>query len=180
VTDLHNEEYYIKLRKKYIPSHCRVIFLLDAPSSRGKYFYDDTGTVNEPLFKKMMRCFIPFNPVVKKNGLKEFSRLGYLVMYAVNKPMKGIKTSKKRRDVILENLPGLEKELKSIIKRRVVKIIIVGTELREILEERLRINFYVINDGENVTFENKSGEEGYSEKVRFLFNIHNINLVMYC
>ena len=177
---MHSEEYYKKLRKKYTPSHCRVIFLLESPPASGKYFYDDSGTVNEPLFKKMMKCFIPFNPVTKKNGLKEFSRMGYLVMYAVNKPLNRIKSAKKKREVILDNLGGLEKDLKSIVKRRAVKIIIVGSELREILEAKLKENFYVVNDGENVSFENEIGENSFSEKIRFLFNIHNINLEMYC
>lgn len=177
---MHSQEYYIKLRKKYTPSHCRVIFLFESPPSSGKYFYDESGLVNEPHFKKMMKCFIPFNPVTKKNGLKEFTRIGYLVMHAVYKPLNRIKSAKKKREVILDNLGWLEKDLKSIIKRRVVKIIIVGMELREILEEKLKENFYVVNDGENVSLENKIGENSFSEKVRFLFNIHNINLEMYC
>ncbi len=177
---MHSEEYYVKLRKKYTPSHCRVIFLFESPPARGGYFYDETGSVNEPLFKKMMKCFIPFNPIVKKNGLKEFARLGYLVMYAVNKPLNNIKGKKKKREAILDNFNELKKDLKSITGRRVVKIIIVGNDLREILEDKLKENFYVINDGENVSFENDTGDNGYSGKVRFLFNIHNINLEMYC
>jgi hypothetical protein len=177
---LHNEEYYKKLRKKFTPRYCRVIFLLESPPVSGKYFYDDTGTVNEPLYKKMMRCFIPFNPIKKTNGLREFARLGYLIVYAVYFPLDHVKSNRKKREIVLENLDRLEKDLKSITKGRAVKIIIVGSELRELLENKLKENFYVINDGENVSFENRFGENSYSEKVRFLFNIHNINLEMYC
>jgi hypothetical protein len=177
---LYNEEYYKKFRRKYIPHYCRIIFLFDSPSSRGKYFYDDTGTVRETKFKRMMRCFIPFNPTAKRNGLKEFARLGYLVTYAVYGPLKHIRNLKKRKEAVLENYKKLERDLNSIIKGKPVKIIIVGTELREILEEKLREKFYVINDGVNVPFENREGENSFSEKVRFLFNIHNINLEMYC
>jgi hypothetical protein len=154
--------------------------LFDSPSLRGKYFYDDTGSVRETKFKKMMRCFIPFNPSSKKNGLKEFARLGYLVIYAAYEPLKHIRSLKKRREKVLEGYKKLERDLKGIIKGKPVKIIIVGTDLREILEEKLRENFYVINDGVNVPFENREGENSFSEKVRFLFNIHNINLEMYC
>lgn len=178
--NLFNEEYYKKYRKKYSPHYCRIIFLFDTPSRRGKYFYDDTGSVKETKFKKMMRCFIPFNPSSKKSGLNEYARLGYLVMYAVYEPLKHIMSLKKRREKVLESYKKLKRDLNSIIKSKPVKIIIVGTELREILEEKLREEFYVINDGVNVPFENREGENSFSEKVRFLFNIHNINLEMYC
>ena len=178
--NLHNEKYYKKYRRKYTPHYCRIIFLFDSPSSRGKYFYDDTGSVRETKFKKMMRCFIPFNPSSKKNGLKEFARQGYLVMYAVYEPLKHIRNLKKRRTAILEGYKKLERDLNSIIKGKPVKIIIIGTEFREILEEKLREKFYVINDGVNVPFENREGENSFMEKVRFLFSIHNINLEMYC
>jgi hypothetical protein len=177
---LHNEEYYKKCRRRYIPHYCRIIFLFDTPSKRGKYLYDDTGTVRETKFKRMMKCFIPFNPSTKKNGLKEFARLGYLVIYAVYEPLKHIRSLKKRKETVLEGYKKLERDLNSIIKGKPVKIIIVGTELREILEEKLREKFYVINDGVNVPFENRDGENSFREKVRFLFNIHNINLEMYC
>ena len=101
-------------------------------------------------------------------------------MYAVYEPLKHIRNLKKRRTAILEGYKKLERDLNSIIKGKPVKIIIIGTEFREILEEKLREKFYVINDGVNVPFENREGENSFREKVRFLFNIHNINLEMYC
>lgn len=177
---MHREEYYKKYRRKYTPHFCRIIFLFDTPSGRGKYFYDDTGSVRETKFKRMTKCFIPFNPSTKRNGLKEFARLGYLVTYAVYEPLKHIRSLKKRRETVLKSCKKLERDLNRIIKGKPVKIIIVGTELREILEEKLREKFYVINDGVNVPFENRDGENSFREKVRFLFNIHNINLEMYC
>ena len=177
---MHSESYYKKHRKKYTPHYCRVIFLFDAPSSRGKYLYDDTGSVRETKFKKMMRCFVPFNPSSKKNGLREFARLGYLVVYAVYEPLKHIRSLKIRKETVLEGYKKLERDLNRIIKDKPVKIIIIGTEFREILEEKLREKFYVINDGVNVPFENREGENSFMEKVRFLFSIHNINLEMYC
>ena len=177
---MYNEKYYKKYRNKYTPHYCRIIFLFDSPSRRGKYLYDDTGSVRETKFKKMMRCFIPFNPSSKKNGLREFARLGYLAVYAAYEPLKHIRSIKRRKETLLESYKKLEKDLNSIIKDKPIKIIIVGTELREILEEKLRRKFYVINDGVNVPFEDRKGENSFSEKVRFLFNIHNINLEMYC
>jgi hypothetical protein len=177
---LYNEKYYKKYRKKYTPHYCRIIFLFDSPSRRGKYLYDDTGSVRETKFRKMMRCFIPFNPSTKKNGLREFARLGYLVVYSDYEPLKQTRSVKKRKEKLLEGYKKLERDLSSVIKGKPIKIIIVGKELREILEEKLREKFYVINDGMNVPFEDRGGENSFSEKVRFLFNIHNINLEMYC
>jgi hypothetical protein len=176
---LHSEEYYKKLRKKYIPAHCRLIFLFESPPASGKYFYDDAGTVNEPLFKQMVKCFIPFNPVKKENGLKEFSRLGYLIIDATYKAVDKL-CKKGRKETILRDYPVLEVDLKKVIKENHTKIIIVGTGLREILEDKLKENFYVINDGENVPFPLYGHQNEFSEKIRFLFNIHNINLEMYC
>ena len=176
---MHSESYYKKHRKKYTPHYCRVIFLFESPPASGKYFYDDSGSVKEPLFKRMMQCFIPFNPVKKKNGLREFARLGYLLVDSTYKTVDKLSRGK-RKDTVLKYFPELVKDLKKVTGEKHTKIIIVGTGLRKIIEDKLKENFYVINDGENVPFPLYGRDEEFREKVRFLFNIHNINLEMYC
>jgi len=176
---MHSEEYYKKLRKKYTPELCRLIFIFESPPASGKYFYDDEGSVNEPLFKIMMKCFCPFIPVAKENGLKEFKRLGFLIVDAVYKAVDKM-SEKQKKEIILKTYPRLEKDLKKIIGKNHTKIVIVGTDLRKILESKLEKIFYVINDGENVPFPLYGHGDEFTEKIRHLSNWHNVNLKIFC
>jgi hypothetical protein len=176
---MHTESYYKKLRKKYTPAEIKLIFLFESPPESGEYFYDDTGKITEPLFTDMMNCFIPFVPTSKKEGLKEFTRLGYLLVDSTYKSINNLDNGE-RRQTILKEYPKLEKDLKILMKESQAKIVIVGNTLRKILEDKLKENFYVINDGENVPFPLYRRRNEFCEKIRFLFDIHNVNLVMYC
>ena len=176
---MHTESYYKKLRKKYTPAEIKLIFLFESPPESGEYFYDDSGKIAEPLFTDMMNCFIPFVPTTKEEGLKEFARLGYLLVDSIYKPVDNLDNGE-RRETILKEYLKLEKDLNRLIKDSQAKIVIVGITLRKILEDRLKEKFYVINDGENVPFPLYRRRTEFCEKIRFLFDIHNVNLVMYC
>jgi hypothetical protein len=126
-----------------------------------------------------MRCFIPFVPSTKKDGLKEFARLGYLLVDSAYKPVNHLDNGE-RKEIILKEYPKLEEDLKGLIRENQTKIVIVGNGLRRILEDKLKENFYVINDGENVPFPLYRHRTEFCEKIRFLFDIHNVNLVVYC
>ena len=119
------KQYYKKLRKKYIPEICRLIFVFESPPASGKYFYDDSGSIDEPLYKFMMKCFCPFNPVLKENGLKEFKRLGILLIDAVYSPVNRL-SPKKRKESLLKNTSKLKEDLKKIIGKTTLKVLIVG------------------------------------------------------
>jgi len=176
---MHSETYYKKFRKKYTPEICRLILVFESPPASGKYFYDDSGSVNEPLFKFMMKCFCPFNPVLKENGLKEFKRLGILLVDASYASVNKL-SPKKRKDTLLKNYPKMEADLKKIIGKNHTKVLIVGAGLRKILEPRLEQKYFVINDAENLPFPLYGREKKFAEKIRYLFNWHNVNLELYC
>jgi hypothetical protein len=137
------------------------------------------GSADEPLFKFMMKCFCPFDPVAKENGLKEFKRLGILLVDAVYIPVNKL-NSRERKEMVLKNYPKLEADLKSIIGKNHTKILIIGTGLRKILEPLLEKKFFVMNDGENVPFPLYQWGSKFKEKIRHLFNWHNVNLELYC
>ena len=176
---MHSEAYYKKLRKKYTPVLCRLIFVFESPPESDEYFYNDKGSINEPLFKFMMKCFCPFNPVQKSNGLKEFARLGILIVDAVYKPINKL-GAKQKKELILKNYPGLEADLKKIVGKNHTRIAIVGNGLRKIIEPMLEKKFYVINDGENIPFPLYGHQKKFTDKIRFLFVIHNVNLELFC
>ncbi len=176
---MYSEKHYKKLRKNYIPELCRLIFIFESPPASGKYFYDDSGTVDEPLFKFMMKCFCPFNPVEKQNGLKEFKRLGILLVDAVYKPLNRLSQSERKR-AVLRSYPKLENDLRKIIGKNHTKILIAGKSLRKILEPKLETRFYVINDRVGLPFPLYGRGKNFAEKIRHLFNWHNVNLELYC
>jgi len=55
-----NKEYYLRFRNKYHPTNIKTVFILESPPASGKYFYDESGNVSEPLFKAMMKL-LKFN-----------------------------------------------------------------------------------------------------------------------
>jgi hypothetical protein len=177
---MHTESYYKKLREKYTPHEIKLIFIFESPPTNGTYFYDDTGPVNEPLFKGMMKCFIPFVPAAKEEGLTEFCKRGFLVVDAVYVPIDNIRSSNERETVIQKHYKKLENDLRSLIKNRAVRIILVGAAVSKALEEKLKEKFYVINDGEVVPFNGNGQQNNFRSKIRYLFNLHNVDLDLYC
>ena len=47
------------------------------PPASGKYFYDPTGAITEPLFSAFMR-HLRISPLTKERGLQELQRIGWM------------------------------------------------------------------------------------------------------
>lgn len=166
-----NKEYYYNLRNKYRPINLRIVFFLESPPVSGKYFYDEEGSVSEPLFSAMMKLF-NFNPQNKREGLTYFADSGYFIVDATYEPvnkLKGIKREKK----ILENFENLVEDLKKLGNPKQINIILVKANICRLLEIRLiSMGFKVLNHGSIIPFPSTGHQKKfYTEVGKVIENI---------
>ncbi len=121
-----------------------MIFLLESPPASGKYFYDTSGKITEPLYASFMK-FFKIITATKVEGLRQFCDKGkYLVdatYTAVNK-MPG----KTRKQTILNDYINLKADLNSIIQSRNNRIIIIKCSLYDLLFKKLKEDGYNVKD----------------------------------
>lgn len=158
---MSTKSYYLNLRQKYLPEKTKLIFLLESPPVSGKYFYDPGGRTSEPLFAAMMKL-INCQPVTKAEGLAEFARQHNVLVDATYSPVNHIKNEKRRNEEILRDLPALIDDLKKIIGRRRVKIILVKANICRMLEQPLKaVGINVINNGVIVPFPSNGQQSNF-------------------
>ena len=64
---------YLALRRKFAPRSVKLVIVAESPPVSGKYFYNPTGSVGEPLYAALM-LHVPFAPTTKESGLLEFQK----------------------------------------------------------------------------------------------------------
>jgi hypothetical protein len=171
---MKNKEYYHRLRNKYLPDKLKNIFVLESPPASGKYFYDESGKINEPLFKAMMKL-IGFNPKDKRKGLQLFQKIGYFLVDATYQPINNLK-GKKRNDVILRDFTELVKELKKFCHCNQIPIILIKANICRILEPRLRQEGFVVqNNGLVVPFPSNGWQKSFFEKINKFHKVAKIS-----
>jgi hypothetical protein len=86
-----------------------------APAS-GLYLYNPAGAASEPLFRALMQQ-LPFSPVNKESGLREFKRRGWILVDATYEPVNELSPSKRDR-AIVGGYQSLREDLASLKRRR--------------------------------------------------------------
>lgn len=162
-------EHYLTLRSKYLPTDLKVVFILESPPASGKYFYDEEGSINEPLFSAMMEL-LGLKPSSKRDGLRHFADSGHFLVDAIYEPVNELKRAT-RDNAILRNFDILVADLEKLADPREIKFILVKANVCRLLEERLLSKgFNVRNNGVIIPFPS-NGQQG-----RFLVKIHEIGL----
>ena len=160
------KSYYINLRQKYLPKRIKIIFLLESPPVSGDFFYDPAGRTTEQLFSSMMKL-IDYQLKSKADGLAEFARQHYVLADATYSPVNQIKNERKRNEKILRDLPNLIDDLRSMIGRRRVKLILVKANICRMLEEPLKaVGFKVINNGIMVPFPGSGQQKNFFKAIK--------------
>lgn len=137
-------EEYKKMRNNYIPDLIRLIFILESPPSSGKYFYDESGDITEPLFAAMMKL-IELSPASKKEGLDKFVQYGYLIVDSIYEPVNRLK-KRERDEAIIKNYNNLINDLLEFGSRNKLPLFLVKSNICKLLEERLREDgFRIVN-----------------------------------
>lgn len=150
---MHNRDYYIKLRAKYRPPRPKLVLIAESPPAGGRYFYDLSGKVTEPLLRAMMQDVLGISPSSKEEGLSEFAKAGYLLVDATYTPVNKSFTPKERDAKILEDYPLLLQDLNDLLPDKATKIMLIKANVCRLLDARLQADGYnVINRGIIVPF----------------------------
>ena len=68
---------YLDLRRRFEPDNVTLVIVAESPPASGRYFYDTTGSIKEPLFTALMKQ-LGVAPASKEAGLRDFQRRGWI------------------------------------------------------------------------------------------------------
>ena len=149
---------YLALRGRYEPARVELVIVAESPPASGRYFYDPTGAITEPLFSALMKK-VGVSPATKDAGLRAFQNRGWVLVDATYEPVNELR-KKQRNEIILRDCPPLVADLRRLASGRAVPIVLVKANVCRLLEPVLRQSgFEVINDGRLVYFPS-SGQQG--------------------
>lgn len=139
------------MRNNFTPSLVLLTFILESPPKSGKYFYDHTGSINEPLFSAMMKL-LEIQARTKREGLVQFMNRGYLIVDSTYNPVNDLKR-KKRNEAILLDFESLLKDLKNLSKKGTFPLFLVKANICRILGSKLSQKGYeIVNQDRVVPF----------------------------
>jgi len=145
---MHSKSYYLNLRDEYRPAELRTIFLFESPPISGKYFYDVTGSIKEPLFSAIMRLF-NWSVETKAQGLARLRDAGYFLLDATYEPVNAMPRAQRKR-VIAEHYPDLSAELR---RNSEAEVIIGAVTVLDAVGNRLvKDGFRLLNHGRRIPF----------------------------
>jgi len=149
---MHDREYYLGLRARYLPRDIRLIIVAESPPVSGKYFYDPAGRPTEPLFRALMRDVLGITPTAKPEGLEAFAKAGYVLVDATYRPVNALSETQ-RGQIILADYPVLKQDLLTLPGIQNSKILLIKMNVCRLLEEKLLTDgFNVINRGTAIPF----------------------------
>ena len=155
-----NRDYYLRLRKRYLPSKLNLLFILESPPVSGNYFYDEIGKTTEPLFSAFMK-FLNYSPSDKNDGLEHFKNEGYLLVDATYKQVNKLK-GKIRDYTILSDYNRLIDDLINMCPEKNVPIILVKANICRMFDERLtERGFNILNKGVVIPFPSRGHQKRF-------------------
>ena len=151
---------YIALRGRYEPATVELVIVAESPPASGRYFYDPTGAVTEPLFSALMKR-VGVSSATKDAGLRAFQDRGWVLVDATYEPVNALGTTQ-RNSIIRRDCPLLVADLKRLASGKAVPIVLVKANVCRLLEPVLRQSgFEVINDGRPIYFPSTGRQEQF-------------------
>lgn len=148
---------YLSMRRKFEPTTVTLVIVAESPPVGGKYFYDPTGKVSEPLFNALMKQLGPdIQRKTKIDGLREFQSRGWVLVDATYEPVNTLdKTDNDKDLVIARDYQELCGDLKRLLvgRWREIPLILIKANVCKLLEPKLtKDGFKVLNKGRTVRF----------------------------
>ncbi len=163
-----NKERYLSLRNRYKPLQIKIVFIAESPPISGKYFYDESGLITEPLFAAMMKL-LQLKPRSKRDGLKYFSDTGHFLIDATYEPVNHLK-GKARENAILQCYDELIHDLDSIDNSDGIKVILIKANICRLMEDRLTsMGFNVLNNGVIVPFPSTGHQKVFRRNIKRIY-----------
>jgi hypothetical protein len=151
---VRDRDYYLRLRRVYEPENIRLVIVAESPPASGKYFYDPTGSTNEPLFGAIM-LQLGRSPISKEVGLRELQERGWVLVDATYQPVDKLtkEASHDRDAIIASDYPLLLDDLASLMPNRSIPLVLIKANVCRILGPLLsKDGFSVLNGGRAIYF----------------------------
>jgi len=147
------KDIYRKAREKYKPKRVKVLFIAESPpppNGKPRYFYFEQVHQHDNLFVAMVRALygadvvsLGRNSNTKIELLKRFKKDGYFLIDAVEFPLGGSPSDRKR--MILKHVDQLIARLKRICHRDIKIILIKANIYRLLAGELKKKGFNILN-----------------------------------
>ena len=158
---------YLSLRRSFEPAIVTLVIVAESPPISGKYFYDPSGEVSEPLFDALMKQ-IGIRPKTKPDGLCEFQRRGWVLVDATYEAVNA--HDKRRRDsVIARDYPELLNDLNRLLASgwNEIPLILIKANVCTLLGPKLKDSgFNVLNEGRIVYFPGTGHQRDFDVQFR--------------
>lgn len=165
---------YIKQRNKYLPQKIKLVFVFESPPSSNMYFYNDSGRPSEPLFRVMMKTVFNRTFETKKEGLKNFSAKGFILVDPIYKPVDKIDDELADQE-ILKNYKNFIADLNSLMVNKNTPIVLVKANIHKILSQKLISDeFNVINKDYNIPYPIHYHQLKFSNAIRKIIKKENL------
>ncbi len=159
---------YLSMRREFEPTSERVklVIVAESPPASGKYLYDSGGSVNEPLFKALMRQLGITRPTTKIEGLRAIQKRGWVLVDATYRPV----NNDKRRDFVVgRDYSEFCSDLKRLLSSRwnEIPLVLIKANVCRLLEPELKADgFKVLNKGCMVPFPSHGHQNNFAVKFR--------------
>jgi len=163
---VQERDHYLRLRRAYEPENIRLVIVAESPPASGKYFYDPTSSLKEPLFAALM-LQLGISPATKEDGLLEFQNRGWILVDATYQPVD--KLSKEagldRNEVIARDYPLLLDDLASLMPNRSIPLVLIKANVCRTLEPLLsKDGFSVLNGGRAIYFPSNGQQTNFKNQ----------------
>ena len=161
-----DRDHYLRLRRDYQPENIRLVIVAESPPASGKYFYDPTGSVKEPLFAALMQQ-LEISPSTKEIGLREFQRNGWVLVDATYQPVDKLTTGAglDRDRIIGRDFPLLLDDLLGLRSDRSIPLVLIKANVCRILEPLLLLEgFNVLNRGRPIYFPSNGRQPDFKKQ----------------
>jgi hypothetical protein len=156
------------MRRDFEPTSERVklVIVAESPPASGKYLYDSGGSVNEPLFKALMKELGITPPATKVEGLRAIQKRGWVLVDATYRPV----NNDKRRDFVIgRDYPEFCDDLKRLLSSRwnEIPLVLIKANVCRLLEPELKADgFKVLNGSRIVPFPGYGHQNNFGVKFR--------------
>jgi hypothetical protein len=140
---------YLSMRREFEPTSERVklVIVAESPPIGGKYFYNTSGEVTEPLFRALMRELGHITLKTKSEGLRKFKQRGWVLVDATYEQVNALDSPTRDR-AILRDYSQLCDDLKQLLSTRWKKVplVLIKANVCRLLEPLLKADgFNVLN-----------------------------------
>lgn len=136
----------LTLRYKFEPASVKFVVIAAWPPKPRLYFYDPTGSIEERLFKTVMKV-LGCNPATKEDGLREFQRRGCLLVDATYRPLHGLSEEMREKET-LKSYPALLVELSKVLPSKFTPVTMVMARCKPLKHMLRDDGFTVLNNSE--------------------------------